>query len=341
LQLIAMQYCYNKGCDQQFDPTKNSDNACVFHPGAPVFHDGGKKWSCCNKSSVDFTTFLQIKGCSKGPHNPVKPPPPPKPERSAEIYNEPVLVRRPAEAASNGEAASRPPVDEEKLPLNKQVDSRLLAELDKTAERRRAEAEKAAASGSAQQPDSAASASSDNGSVAMGTGCKNSGCRATYSGPQSDRQVCYYHPGGPVFHEGMKYWSCCQRKTTEFDNFMSQEGCEQGKHCWTKPNSKGDDSKDGPASVHCRCDHHQGKAGYITLDVFAKLCVPEECVIEANRVCCSVKLVFAAGQSRFQRDFVLYDVIDPSQSCVNIRPTKVEILLKKVNAANWPSLELV
>ena len=33
----------------------------------------------------------------------------------------------------------------------------------------------------------------------------------------------------------MKYWSCCRRKTTEFDNFLDQAGCETGKHLWIKP----------------------------------------------------------------------------------------------------------
>ena len=30
----------------------------------------------------------------------------------------------------------------------------------------------------------------------------------------------------------MKYWSCCQRKTTEFQQFMDQEGCDLGSHKW-------------------------------------------------------------------------------------------------------------
>ena len=30
----------------------------------------------------------------------------------------------------------------------------------------------------------------------------------------------------------MKFWSCCQRKTTEFDKFLEQQGCETGKHKW-------------------------------------------------------------------------------------------------------------
>ena len=32
----------------------------------------------------------------------------------------------------------------------------------------------------------------------------------------------------------MKFWSCCQRKTSDFDNFLDQAGCEKGNHLWVK-----------------------------------------------------------------------------------------------------------
>jgi cysteine/histidine-rich domain-containing protein 1 len=32
----------------------------------------------------------------------------------------------------------------------------------------------------------------------------------------------------------MKYWSCCEKKTSEFDNFLSQAGCTEGLHTWFK-----------------------------------------------------------------------------------------------------------
>ena len=53
----------------------------------------------------------------------------------------------------------------------------------------------------------------------------------TGSCPSVDDE-CTYHPGYPVFHEGMKYWSCCQRKTSEFQDFLDQEGCTIGKCKW-------------------------------------------------------------------------------------------------------------
>ena len=38
----------------------------------------------------------------------------------------------------------------------------------------------------------------------------------------------------PIFHEGMKFWSCCQRKTSDFQSFLNQEGCMLGEHKWKK-----------------------------------------------------------------------------------------------------------
>ena len=55
----------------------------------------------------------------------------------------------------------------------------------------------------------------------------------TYEGAGSSLELCKYHPGGPVFHEGLKYWSCCQRKTTDFTEFLSQAGCSMDSHVWT------------------------------------------------------------------------------------------------------------
>ncbi len=31
-----------------------------------------------------------------------------------------------------------------------------------------------------------------------------------------------------------KFWSCCQRRTSDFNEFQRQEGCSTGDHLWTK-----------------------------------------------------------------------------------------------------------
>uniref|UniRef100_A0A2K5F4T1 CHORD domain-containing protein n=1 Tax=Aotus nancymaae TaxID=37293 RepID=A0A2K5F4T1_AOTNA len=73
---MALLY-YNQGCSQHFDPEINSDHACTYHPGVPVFHDG---WSCCKRRTTDFSYFLSIVACTKGRHNSEKPPEPVKPK---------------------------------------------------------------------------------------------------------------------------------------------------------------------------------------------------------------------------------------------------------------------
>lgn len=45
----------------------------------PFFHDAYKGWTCCQKKSVDFTEFLNIKGCELSAHSNAKPAEPVKP----------------------------------------------------------------------------------------------------------------------------------------------------------------------------------------------------------------------------------------------------------------------
>lgn len=40
-----MPICTRKGCGKEF--SEDSTDACTHHPGAPVFHEGLKSWSCC------------------------------------------------------------------------------------------------------------------------------------------------------------------------------------------------------------------------------------------------------------------------------------------------------
>ncbi|XP_043208121.1 cysteine and histidine-rich domain-containing protein-like [Amphibalanus amphitrite] len=75
--------CYNRGCGNKYNPEENKQDSCTFHPGAPFFHDAYKGWSCCNKKTVDFTEFLNTKGCTKGFHSDVKPVEPEKPKKES------------------------------------------------------------------------------------------------------------------------------------------------------------------------------------------------------------------------------------------------------------------
>ena len=58
--------CYNRGCYQKYNPKKNSEDCCQYHPEAPDFRDGKNSWICCNKTFNNLTEFLKTPGCAQG-----------------------------------------------------------------------------------------------------------------------------------------------------------------------------------------------------------------------------------------------------------------------------------
>lgn len=46
---------------------------------------------------------------------------------------------------------------------------------------------------------------------------------------------CQFHPGIPVFHDALKGWSCCSKKSTDFTTFLNIPGCLKSSHSNTKP----------------------------------------------------------------------------------------------------------
>ncbi|KAK4449527.1 cysteine and histidine-rich domain-containing protein [Podospora aff. communis PSN243] len=64
----------------------------------------------------------------------------------------------------------------------------------------------------------------------MANKCVHQGCGKTYTDPE---EVCLYHPGPPVFHEGQKGWKCCKPRVLTFEEFMAIEPCTEGKHSTT------------------------------------------------------------------------------------------------------------
>ncbi|KAM7192025.1 cysteine and histidine-rich domain containing protein [Rhypophila sp. PSN 637] len=64
----------------------------------------------------------------------------------------------------------------------------------------------------------------------MAQKCVHQGCGKTYTDPD---EVCRYHPGPPIFHEGQKGWKCCKPRVLTFEEFMSIEPCTEGKHSTT------------------------------------------------------------------------------------------------------------
>ncbi|KAK4480582.1 hypothetical protein RD792_013660 [Penstemon davidsonii] len=64
--------------------------------------------------------------------------------------------------------------------------------------------------------------------------CQRIGCDATFSEDDNPDGSCTYH-AAPLFHDGMKEWSCCKKKSHDFSLFLEIPGCKTGKHTTEKP----------------------------------------------------------------------------------------------------------
>ncbi|XP_061658400.1 cysteine and histidine-rich domain-containing protein 1 [Syngnathoides biaculeatus] len=314
--------CYNKGCGQRFDLENNPDDACTFHPGVPVFHDALKGWSCCKRRTTDFSDFLSIAGCTKGPHNKEKPAEPVKPDVTSSGQKKDSDEQKPKfneyiiSAPKPQEAICRPSADEPVVRLQHKVSSSLKQALEKLKLTDNSHALK--------QED-------DSDEVKIGTFCKNGGCTKSYDGPSSDSDVCFFHAGFPIFHEGMKYWSCCKKKTSDFNSFLSQVGCTKGQHLWRKKD-------EGKKVVPCRFDWHQ-TGSQVIISIYAKNTVPELSFVDANSTTLHVHVVFE-GEKEFEQKINLWGVIDVSQSAVNMMAAKIEVAMRKSEAMSWARLDL-
>ncbi|XP_075116607.1 integrin beta-1-binding protein 2 isoform X2 [Leptodactylus fuscus] len=310
--------CYNKGCGERFLPDTNTADSCLFHPGYPIFHDALKGWSCCRKRTTDFSEFLAIKGCTKGFHSNEKPAEPLKPDISGS-KNGPgskscteIIVQGPKSAEKMQK--ERPRTTEEMNPLLLKVSRFLEQELEKLT----LESDKGS-EGKVDSPESL-----------LGRRCKHSGCKEVYQGPETDEGVCVHHSGVPVFHEGMKYWSCCAIKTSDFNEFLEQKGCSSGKHLWIVPREK--------QNVSCRYDWHQ-TSSLVVITVYAKTALPDLSKVLANRTQLDIQIAFQ-GKKEFRKQLELWGVIDTDRCFVNMLATKVEITLKKSDPVTWARLEL-
>ncbi|NXC12525.1 CHRD1 protein, partial [Corythaeola cristata] len=309
--------CYNKGCGQKFDPEHNTKDSCLYHPGIPIFHDALKGWSCCKKRTTDFSEFLSIKGCTKGFHSKEKPPEPFSQEETSDKPKvrpvEKLIIQGPKSAEKM--QRERPSSDEPRQLLPIKVSRSLEQALEKL---------------NLSSTDEAPEGREVNAQVRAGTTCKNAACKAIYKGPESNTEVCTFHPGVPVFHEGMKYWSCCGVKTTDFSTFLEQPGCSSGLHCWA---GKGDKK-----TVSCRQDWHQ-TSSHVVVTVYAKNPLPAFSSVKANRTVLEVHVIFE-GSKIFQAELDLWGVIEIENSFVSMVPTKVEIVLSKASPGSWARLEL-
>uniref|UniRef100_A0A673KBZ2 Cysteine and histidine-rich domain-containing protein 1-like n=1 Tax=Sinocyclocheilus rhinocerous TaxID=307959 RepID=A0A673KBZ2_9TELE len=300
--------CYNRGCGGRFDADKNSDDACQFHPGVPIFHDALKGWSCCKKRTTDFSEFLSIKGCTRGRHSNEKPQEPLQPEVTSDkgdgkqhsgkemIYQGP----KSAEALEK----ERPSSDEPQKKLQVKISPSLAQIMEKMEITEREKREKL---GKAQD-------------------------HLQHKHVDSSALVLYGRC--MIIHIWLslsryKYWNCCCIKTTDFNAFLDQKGCTSGKHCWIPKQDK--------KKVACRHDWHQ-TGNQVVVTIYAKNSSPEQSYVEANRTVLTCHIQFE-GDKVFHKDIHLWGVIDVKSSFVNMVPSKVEVTMGKADAVAWGKLE--
>ncbi|KAF0771787.1 cysteine and histidine-rich domain-containing protein [Aphis craccivora] len=301
--------CYNRGCAVKFDQINNLEDSCVYHPGDPFFHDAYKGWSCCKKKCTDFTEFLNIKGCTKGYHNGKKPKEPEKYVPDKNIKDDVIEYHAPKQVSLPRPSASLPLEN-----IKPTISSTLIQQMAST------------------------TISNTNGKeansltdISIGTMCKNNGCKQAYEGAGKGNLSCNHHPGIPIFHEGMKYWSCCNKKTSDFNAFLEQVGCSQGDHCWIKETKT-------QGHTNCRLDWHQ-TGPWVVISIFAKKYDPNISFVKLSPVKLAVELYFPSDNSVFSKTMELYGIVDVNTSCVSMLPTKVEIKLKKAEPVSWGTLE--
>ncbi|XP_014237634.1 cysteine and histidine-rich domain-containing protein [Trichogramma pretiosum] len=302
-------FCYNRGCGEKFDPSENNDESCRHHPGHPVFHDAYKSWSCCKKKCTDFTEFLNIVGCTRSKHSNVKPAAPVKPKQDDDELNK--IIAEARLPSKKDEVVARPSIKSLMIDLKPKVSPKLLEQLEGLTTSKRSH--------------------ENSTTVVVGQNCTNNCCKGTYLGPSSNEEVCVYHPGVPIFHEGLKYWSCCQKKTTDFNVFMEQKGCTEGSHVWTKQTYG--------KKVNCRLDWHQ-TATHVIISIFGKKYDPKFSSIKLNPVRLLVDLYFPEESSNYKLDLELQGVVVVEQSSVTMLPTKTEIELRKAGPGSWSRLEI-
>eukprot|EP00041_Stephanoeca_diplocostata_P011033 m.179189 g.179189 ORF g.179189 m.179189 type:complete len:298 (-) comp18386_c0_seq2:664-1557(-) len=172
-----------------------------------------------------------------------------------------------------------------------------------------------------------------NGPPKVGTQCVRNNCSNTYENEESTTKGCRYCPGEPVFHEGYKYWSCCdKRKTFDFEEFLAFPGCEQTDSCkWFK------DETDVVEQKQCRFDWFQ-TPGDVVVSIFAKCIDPDQTTIQANANTLKVKFVYERT-STFELDLHLGGNVVVDKSSATLMSTKVDIKLKKADGGHWSGLE--
>lgn len=199
--------CKNYGCGQLFSPELNEEGSCCHHVSPPVFHDTAKYWSCCkDKKAYDFESFQEIRGCTLGRHSEVN--------RGVTISASPNATvaggASASGAAAAGEEAAQAPVLKSIADFN-------------TSNPTAATSEQAAIKAVTRKSSRIA-----NSNAAK---CQRKGCQREFVVSENHGRACVFHGGQPIFHDALKFWSCCpDKKKMDFDEFLAVPGCCLGYH---------------------------------------------------------------------------------------------------------------
>ncbi|KAI0362313.1 chord-domain-containing protein [Trametes cingulata] len=305
-----MGRCTHKGCGQEFTPENNGPESCTYHPGAPIFHEGSKSWSCCsdvNRPVLDFDDFMKIPGCTKGQHTDEAPQVAPKPPPAPQVDLKMTSSHGGSETYSSapvGTVSSAAPRESAPTPKFEEEEDDLSAP------------------------------------VPVGTKCRHNGCNVTYQSDELHRKEdgaeaeCTYHPKPPIFHEGSKGYLCCKRRVLEFDEFLKIGGCKKGRHVFV-PKQKADSQEE--QFTECRIDHYQTPTE-VHASVFAKQADPNTSTvkIEENQVFLDLYL---PAKKRFRKTLNLWGPVNPEESSFKFFGTKLELRLKKKDIRSWTLLE--
>lgn len=61
--------------------------------------------------------------------------------------------------------------------------------------------------------------------------CQRKGCQKQFLISNNCDAACVFHDGHPIFHDAVKFWSCCpDKKCYDFDEFLAVPGCKVGLH---------------------------------------------------------------------------------------------------------------
>ncbi|KAF8332253.1 HSP20-like chaperone [Cantharellus anzutake] len=319
-----MVKCTNKGCGKEFDEEANSGDACSFHSGGPIFHEGLKSWGCCNdvnKPVLDFDDFMKIPGCTKGRHS-SQAPKQSAPQTST-ISTQPTASQPKVKPITTTSENGVETFKNEQLLMISQLS------LNPTP--------------SATPPPPVEDEDDVDVGVSPGAKCLRQGCGTEFLSQKESRieggehSVCTYHPLPPIFHEGSKGYMCCKRRVLDFDDFLKIEGCKTGKHVFVKKALVGTSGQEFGEFVKCRIDHYQ-TPDKVHVSVYAKKADKDQSKITFAPD--EIHLDLSLPQSkRFMQTLTLYDSINPDSSSFTFFGTKVDLLLDKASATSWPFLE--